>query len=106
MDIADLQTRLHTIDTYFRTKDPTMSERERIFSRTVKLNEEVGELCEAVLYEHDTNQRAKEKDIDLDSELADVLICTLLLAESRKQNVWDAVDIKLKKQFARFGLDT
>lgn len=43
--------------------------------------------------------------IDVDSELADIVICTLLLARARDKNIWDEVDMKLKKQFKRFNLE-
>ena len=75
-----------------------------MLERVVKLNEEVGELCEAILTEYDHNQRKKDKSIDLDDEIADVIICTLLLAELRDENIWEVVDKKLQKQFKRFNL--
>jgi NTP pyrophosphatase (non-canonical NTP hydrolase) len=81
-----------------------MTEKERLFSRVVKLNEEVGELCEAILTENDKNQRVKDKVIDVDAELADVLICTLLLAQDREKDVWHEVDVKLKKISEKFNL--
>ncbi len=103
--IENLKNKISTIDKYFRETNPSLGERERIFTRIIKLNEEVGELCEAILMENDTNQRNKEKEIDLDSELADVIICTLLLAEGRESDVWKEIDKKLDKQFNRFGLN-
>tara|TARA_B100000508_G_scaffold78473_1_gene61015 strand:+ start:12171 stop:12485 length:315 start_codon:yes stop_codon:yes gene_type:complete len=103
--IENINDRLQKIDSYFRVTNTTMSERERLFSRIIKLNEEVGELCEAVLHENDPNQRGKEKEIDLDSELADVLICTLLLAQNREKDVWSEVDKKLAKQMNKFNLN-
>ncbi|MBP6924289.1 MAG: MazG-like family protein [Candidatus Pacebacteria bacterium] len=103
--IEKISTRLQKIDNYFREISPDWSERERLFSRVVKLNEEVGELCEAVLYENDTVQRTKDKVIDLDSELADVIICTLLLAHNREKDIWIEVDKKLTKQMGRFNLE-
>jgi NTP pyrophosphatase (non-canonical NTP hydrolase) len=82
-----------------------MSEKERLFSRVIKLNEEVGELCEAILSENDKNQRIKDKVIDVDVELADVLICTLLLAQDREKNVWIEVENKLQKISQKFNLN-
>lgn len=105
MNITEFNERLAKIDAYFRAGDPSLTEKERLFSRIVKLNEEVGELCEAVLCENDKNQRAKEKDIDFDAELADIMICTLLLALHRQKNIWDEVEKKLQKQFERFNLN-
>ncbi len=104
MNISELNKKLEQIDAYFRAGDPTLTEKERLLTRLVKLNEEVGELCEAALCENDKNQRAKEKDIDFDAELADIIICTLLLALHRKKDVWSQVDKKIDKQFQRFGL--
>lgn len=100
----DIETKLTKLDTYFRETNPAISERERVFSRALKLNEEVGELCEAVLSEQDSNQRTKEKDIDLDAELADVLICTLMLAQARERDIFATVNAKLEKQMERFDL--
>jgi NTP pyrophosphatase (non-canonical NTP hydrolase) len=102
--IEKITTSIAKIDTYFRSSGE-LTERERIFSRVIKLNEEVGELCEAVLHENDTNQRAKDKVIDLDSELADVIICTLLLAQNREKDIWTEVEKKLSKQMNRFNLE-
>lgn len=105
MNLEALEARLQKIDAYFRSADETASEKERVFSRIVKLNEEVGELCEAALYERDAKERRKEKDIDFDAELADVIICALLLARGRQKEIWSEVDKKLKKQFERFNLE-
>lgn len=105
MNVTELNKKLEKIDAYFRAGDTTLTEKERLLSRVVKLNEEVGELCEAALCENDKNQRVKEKVIDFDAELADIMICTLLLALHRNKNVWDEVERKLKKQFERFNLE-
>jgi NTP pyrophosphatase (non-canonical NTP hydrolase) len=105
MNIDALNIKLKKFDDYFRTHGEALSEKERLFSRIVKLNEEVGELCEAVLCEFDSNQRKKDKKIDLDAELADVIICTLLLAQNREKNVWDEVEKKVEKQLNRFNLN-
>lgn len=105
MKLEDLNNRLSKIDLYFRSVDETSTEKERLLSRIVKLNEEVGELCEAALCENDINQRPKDKEIDFDAELADVLICTLLLAHNRSKDVWVEVENKLTKQFKRLNLE-
>ena len=102
--IEKINRDLQKLDAYFRSSGE-MTEKERLFSRVIKLNEEVGELCEAVLHENDSNQRNKEREIDLDSELADVLICTLLLAQSRDTDIWTEVDKKLSKQITKFNLE-
>lgn len=103
--IEKISEHLQKIDNYFRKISPDRSERERVFSRVVKLNEEVGELCEAILFENDSAQRQKEKDIDLDSELADVIICTLLIAQGREKNIWEEIDKKLSNKIREFKLE-
>jgi NTP pyrophosphatase (non-canonical NTP hydrolase) len=102
--IEKITDKLQKLNTYFRETNQDMTENERLFSRVIKLNEEVGELCEAVLSEKDKNQRIKEKITDVDAELADVLICTLLLAQDRDKNIWDEVDSKLEKISRKFNL--
>ncbi len=105
MNKQQLQNKLRKFDDYFRNHGEALTERERIFSRIVKLNEEIGELCEAVLCEYDSNQRNKGKLTDVDKELADVLICTLLIALNRKGDIWKEVEEKINKQLKSFGLE-
>ncbi len=102
---ASINSKLHKLNHYFHTTNPDMTDKERLFSRVIKLNEEVGELCEAVLTEHDRNQRHKDKDIDFDAELADITICLLLLAQDRNKDIWVEVDSKLEKLMRKCNLD-
>jgi len=98
-----IQTKLVALDHHFKATNGDFSERERLFSRLIKLNEEVGELCEAVLAEQDKNQRQKGRATDVDGELADVLICTLLLTLNRKVSIWENVDSKLTHVLERLN---
>lgn len=79
---------IHAIDQFFHETRPGQSSNERLFSRTIKLTEEVGEVSEAVLQEAGEQRNNKETG-DLDSELADVLITTLLIASTRESDIWD-----------------
>lgn len=94
--------KLKLIDVHFRNADKP--ETTRFLERIVKLNEEVGELCEAALTEVDENQRQKEKEIDFDAELADVLIITLMLSTGRKRSIQEEVNKKLDKILQRLEL--
>jgi len=96
---------LAKLDTHFRSTNSEMTEKERLFSRVIKLNEEVGELCEAVLSENDRNQREKGKVIDLDAELADIIICTLLIAHTRDKDIWEEINTKLTRLQQKFNLE-
>lgn len=98
----EILEKLKLLDKHFRNVDKP--ETTRFLERIVKLNEEVGELCEAALTEVDENQRQKEKDIDFDAELADVVICTLMLSIGRERSVLEEVNAKLDKSLKRFNL--
>ena len=84
-------------------QDAPFQHRERMLSRTVKLNEEVGELCEAVLAESNQQPR-KGKTFDLEGEIADVIITTLLIAKQKEINVNEALITKIEKIKKRFTL--
>ncbi len=90
------------LNEYFRKIEKP--EATRLLERITKLNEEVGELCEAALVEVDENQRKKDKVVDFDSELADVLICTLMLSTGRSKNVLETVNQVLDKNLKRHNL--
>lgn len=78
---------------------------KRILARTVKLTEELGELCEEVL-SHNSMQRKqklgchdKEK---LPEEFADVIITTLLLAKAMNMDIEKALENKIEKINKRY----
>ncbi|HEY4497034.1 MAG TPA: MazG nucleotide pyrophosphohydrolase domain-containing protein [Candidatus Paceibacterota bacterium] len=80
-------------------------EEKRILARTVKLSEELGELCDAVL-RHNAMQRKgkmKKSGDNLSEEFADVLITTLLLAEAMDIDIDRALIKKMKKIDKRYG---
>ncbi len=89
----ELFSKINLIDSHFRkiNKPETL----RLLERITKLNEEVGELCEAALCEVDENQRKKDREIDFDGELADVIICCLMLSTQRKKDIFFEVHRKL-----------
>jgi len=76
------------------------NERERTLARTVKMSEEVGELCQEVLASF-KNQRPEKmpghsRDT-LSEEFADVIITTLLLAEVMNIDIEKALAKKAEK---------
>lgn len=80
-------------------------EEKRILARTVKLSEELGELCDEVLC-HNLLQRKEKLDNhdgnNLAEEFADVVITTLLLAETMGVNIEKALEQKMKKINERY----
>lgn len=83
----------------------TQTDKEKLYARVIKLNEEVGELCEEILaYNKDQREEKLEnKSIDdLAYEIADVLITTLLIADRLGIDPNDALKKKIAKIDKRF----
>jgi len=80
-------------------------EEKRILVRTVKLTEELGELCDAVLSHNSLQRKDKMVKFDknnLSEEFADVVITTLLLAEVMDVDIEKALKDKIKKINKRY----
>ncbi len=78
---------------------------KRILARTVKIAEEVGELCNEVLA---SNKLQRKEKLDghgrkeLEEEFADVLFTTLLLAKTMDIDMEKAMEEKIKKVNKRY----
>ena len=101
MDIANLQNKIRALDEKRkpRYKLYTQTEKE-ILTRTIKLNEEVGELCNDILAVLALQRKAKLKLFDkrnLYAEFADVILTTMQLANAMGVNLDRAVKDKLRK---------
>ena len=75
-------------------------QKQRTLYRTIKLSEEVGEVCEEIL-SFSCQQRKqkirKKNNQALAEELADVIIVALLLSENLELDIWQAIDKKIEK---------
>lgn len=81
---------------------------KRILHAIAKLSEETGELTEAVLKKMGTQRGQKLtdfKDEQLESEIADVIIVTAIIAELSGIDVEKAIVEKIKKIEARYDKD-
>lgn len=75
------------------------TQQERILARTVKLIEELGELCSEVLASNGDQRKEKLENHDknnLPNEFADVIITTLLLAKSMNVDIEQALVNKIE----------
>lgn len=82
---------------FFR-KAKKQTQKDRIFARTIKLGEEYGELCDAVLAsvgDQRKSKLAKEKVGNLESEFADVFIVLFMLAKAMDVDIMKAVGTKV-----------
>lgn len=71
-----------------------------ILSSTVKLAEELGELCNEVLIANSRQRKEKlagRKEENLAEEFADVFLALLMLSKDMNINLEDAVKNKIKK---------
>tara|TARA_B100000508_G_scaffold141049_1_gene145609 strand:+ start:4913 stop:5209 length:297 start_codon:yes stop_codon:yes gene_type:complete len=95
--MKSIDEKIVAIDTFLE-QQTDHTKLERTLMQTIKLTEEVGELCEVVLQETGGQMRSKEdKRLDVSSEIADVMICTFLLARRLEVDIWDSLDKKLDK---------
>lgn len=81
------------------------TQQEKILARTVKLTEELGELCNEVLAFNGDQRKEKLDNHDknnLPNEFADVIITTLLLAKSMNVDIEEALIKKVEKINKRY----
>ncbi len=79
-------------------------EEKRVLARTVKLTEEIGELCNEVLMYNALQRKQKLESHDKDNlpaEFADVLLATLLLAKAMHVDIEQALTQKIATIRAR-----
>lgn len=92
-------------DKKLRKQFAGLDEEKRALAATVKMVEEVGELCEEVLL-HKNLQRQKKIEKsnkhNINGEFADVLITLLLLAKLMKVDIDKAMSDKMKKIDERY----
>jgi len=94
---------------YKAIHDGSMSDRERALVRLAKLTEEVGELAEAILSAQGHQRKEKLEKFDpkdVERELADVVITTMLLAKSLNLDFPSALASKMEVVRKRYGTDT
>jgi NTP pyrophosphatase (non-canonical NTP hydrolase) len=82
-----------------------LDKEKMILAQTVKINEELGELCNEIL-KHCSLQRKEKLDNmdkkDIEEEFSDVLITTLLLAKSMDIDIENALKEKISKINKRY----
>lgn len=80
-------------------------EEKRILARTVKLMEEMGELCDEILAYNSIQRKDKLDKIEegnLAEEFADVIITSLLLSNVMEVDIEKALEKKMEKINKRY----
>lgn len=109
MQLRAIQSKIRLLNekTRPRYKLYTQTEKE-ILTKTIKLNEEVGELCSDILSVLKLQRRSKLAKFDkrnIYQEFADVIITTIQLASAAGVDVERALSDKLKKIEDRYLKD-
>ena len=107
MDIKEIENRVKKLKTKVDYTLSTPREKE-ILTLTVKLNEEVGELCNDILSVLKLQRRSKLEKFDKRNfyeEFADVIITTVQLANSAGVDINRAISDKIKKIETRYHMD-
>lgn len=109
MDFKQVEERLKKIaeksPISYRIRTP---QEQEILSRTVKLNEEVGELCNDILAILKLQRKAKLEKFDKRNvyvEFADVILTTMQLAMAAGVDIERAVNDKLNKVEEKYVKD-
>lgn len=109
MDIKSLQEKINSLNVKTRPhyKLYTPEEKE-ILTKTVKLNEEVGELCNDILSVLQLQRKSKLDKFDkrhIYQEFADVIITTMQLASVAKVDMERAINDKIITIEKRYKMD-
>ena len=99
MNFQQFQNFIDKQDAFFR-KIHKLTPRERTLSRTVKVSEEFGELCDEVLSSFGDQRKSKmagKTKETLESEFADVVITVFMLAKSMDIDIPKALAEKIPK---------
>lgn len=109
MDIKSLQEKINALNVEIRPHYKLYSKTEKeILTKTVKLNEEVGELCNDILNVLQLQRKSKLDKFDkrnIYQEFADVIIVTMQLAAVTGVDVERALSDKLQKIEKRYLKD-
>lgn len=109
MNIRDLQERIKEAQKDQKPKYHLYTQTEKeILTRTVKLNEEVGELCNDILSVLKLQRKSKLEKFEKRNfyeEFADVIITTMQLANTAGVNIERAINDKMKKIEKRYHKD-
>jgi len=105
MKLEDLLRFIKIENERLRKRYPDTDNEKMILAQTVKINEELGELCDEVLAHTSLQRKEKLESHDkerISEEFADVLITTLLLAETMGIDIERALEKKMEKLNERY----
>ena len=109
MNIKNLQEKIKVLNEKLRPRYKLYSQTEKeILTKTIKLNEEVGELCNDILAVLKLQRKSKLDKFDKRNfyeEFADVIITTIQLATAAGVDIERAINDKMKKIEDKYAKD-
>lgn len=109
MTISNLVAQYKEISDFLNTKWPLKDKQQRIFARTMKTLEELGELADEILTSMNLQRQSKLKKFteeNVEDEFADVLGTLILLAIELDIDVEKVMEKKIKFTRERLEIET
>ena len=108
MRIKDLEKIYAEIATFLNKRWPLKTKQQRIFARTMKIVEELGELADEILTSMNLQRDSKIAKFsreNVEDEFADVMASLVLLARELEIDIEQVMNRKIKLTRIRFGID-
>lgn len=108
MTLQELVAEYKTISTFLNERWPLKSHDQRVFARTMKIVEELGELADEILTSMNLQRNSKIEAFtkqNIEDEFADVLASLILLANEMDLDVEKIMKRKLQFTKERFEID-
>lgn len=108
MTLQDLTTQYNEISEFLNDKWPLKSKEQRIFARSMKIMEELGELSDEILTSMNLQRNTKIEKFsrkNVEDEFADVLGSLVLLGIELEIDLDEVMKRKLEFTKTRFGMN-
>lgn len=107
MTISELVARYKKISLFLNEKWPLQNDQQRVFARTMKIVEELGELSDEILTSMNLQRNTKIANFshqNIEDEFADVMGSMILLAIELDINVAEVMNRKINFTRERFEM--
>lgn len=108
MTLQELTTEYQQIADFLNSRWPLKSENQRVFARTMKIVEELGELADEILTSMNLQRNSKIAQFsqqNVEDEFADVLASLILLAIELDIDIEEVIKRKIKFTQDRFEMN-
>lgn len=108
LTLKELVTEYRSIGEFLNQRWPLKDDKQRIFARTMKMVEELGELADEILTSMNLQRNSKVAQFsreNLEDEFADVLASLILLGNELEIDVEAVIRKKIKLTRTRFEMD-